>query len=106
MGAALAHLLHHDAQNLSRVGHRLSPDLGPAVSQTGDHAGHADQSTTILRKHQLAEASAARLLAAGRKVSRRTLRADGVRGSNADLGALARAIRSEPTAGRVMPDSA
>ncbi len=45
-----------------------------------------------------AMAVAARLCADGRRISRRTLRAGGVRGSNADLGTLARIITAQPSA--------
>ena len=105
MGAALAHLLHHDLQCLRVAGlAHSSSSCGPA-DQADCSAPHDDQAVVTFRRDQLAqaEASASRLISAGRPVSRRTLRADGLRGSNADLGALARVLRSEPTARRTMP---
>jgi hypothetical protein len=50
-----------------------------------------------VRRERVAEldAAAKRLVDAGQRVSRRTLRAAGVHGSNADLGTLARIIRSQ-----------
>jgi hypothetical protein len=52
----------------------------------------------VITTERLAQAVAvaARLRADGRRISRRTLRADGVRGSNADLGTLARIITAQP----------
>jgi hypothetical protein len=44
-----------------------------------------------------AEIMAERLTAAGQRVSRRTLRAAGLHGSNADLGAFARIAKSRTT---------
>ncbi len=43
---------------------------------------------------EIARVTALRLTSTGVRVSRRTLRDAGVRGSNAELGALARAVRS------------
>jgi len=86
MGAALAHLLHADS------------NAPPAVTAgRSDHLSSSDHpvrslDTTRLDRVAHAEAAAQRLIAAGQGVSRRTLRAAGVRGSNADLGALARAL--------------
>jgi hypothetical protein len=104
MGAALAHLLRHDAQYFSRED--PAPDFYRATDHANSSVEHGSDAARTFRRDQLAqaEASAARLVAAGRRVSRRTLRADGLRGSNADLGALARALHSEPTTRRTMPD--
>ena len=90
-GAALAHLLHADARTTA-----AAPGPGPARSP--DHArpgaDRADRPTDNAARDRLAHADAAaqRLITAGQRVSRRTLRAAGVRGSNASLGTLARAL--------------
>ena len=47
-----------------------------------------------------AEAAAALLSTAGKRVCRRTLSTAGVHGSNADLGALARIVKSQPPSGK------
>jgi hypothetical protein len=77
MGAALAHLLRDDACG-------LEDDSG---------AGPADPPVRALpvplRRIEEAEAVARRLADAGQAISRRALRRAGLRGSNADLGALA-----------------
>jgi hypothetical protein len=96
MGAALGHLLHADARRAhlsDRTGSR-SPDQAADPVDHGDAgedhlaaAGHAGQLAAAV-------SAAARLTAAGQRVSRRTLRAAGLRGSNADLGTLARIISS------------
>lgn len=101
MGAALAHLIRADMQAtpLANQAGSSPPD------QTTDHADHSgtsgDQGAGTIRPERLAEAAgaAALLSAADRRISRRALRTAGVRGSNADLGALARIIRSQPTSG-------
>jgi hypothetical protein len=41
--------------------------------------------------------AAARVIASGQRVSRRSLRSAGLHGSNADLGMLARLVRARPT---------
>jgi hypothetical protein len=46
-----------------------------------------------------ARAAAAKVTASGRRVSRRSLRSAGLRGSNADLGMLARLVADEPPGG-------
>ena len=89
-GAALAHLLHADACTTA------APEPGPARSP--DHAqpgaDRAAQPADTAGRDRLAHADAAarRVITTGQRVSRRTLRAAGVRGSNASLGALARAL--------------
>jgi len=45
-----------------------------------------------------ARTAATQLTVSGQRISRRTLRAWGVKGSNADLGVLARIIAIEPAA--------
>ena len=95
MGAALAHLLRADAQ-----GTDLADQAGSSCPDYGDHRGTGgDQGAGTIRPERLAEAAgaAALLNAAGGRISRRALRAAGVRGSNADLGVLARIIRSQGT---------
>jgi hypothetical protein len=96
MGAALAHLLRADAHLIDVTGQARFP-------RTGRSADHADRSGTggdhlarTIYPGRLAEAeaAAARLSATGQRVSRRTLRAAGVHGSNENLGALARILRS------------
>jgi hypothetical protein len=86
MGAALAHLLRDDARAAgpAGTGGRCGPDRE-------DRAG-------LVRPELLAAAQvlAARLGAGGQRVSRRSLRAAGLRGSNAELGAAARIVGSGP----------
>src|SRR6266851_1101708 len=102
MGAALAHLLRADAHcmDLADQVRSVHPDQArdrPDRSGTGgDHAAET------IRPDRLAEAesAAALLSASGERISRRTLRTAGVRGSNADLGALARIVRSQLTSDR------
>jgi hypothetical protein len=91
MGAALAHLLRADAAD----------QAGSCPDQATDHADHSgtsgDHAAGLIQLDRLAEAAgaAALLSASAQRISRRTLRAAGVRGSNADLGALARIVRSQ-----------
>ena len=94
MGAALAHLLHADAlANRATV---------PGPDQTQDQSEHhnpgRDHIAATIRPGRIvqAEAAAARIQAAGRRVSRRTLRAAGVRASNAELGKLAIRLTTRP----------
>jgi hypothetical protein len=106
MGAALAHLLRADAQGIVPTDQAGShrPD------QVTDHADRSgvsgNDAAGMIRPDRLAEAegAAARLRASGKHVSRRTLRTAGVHGSNADLGALARIVRSQPISRRVPSD--
>ena len=96
VGAALAHLLRADAQGTGPLDQTGSshPD------QATDHADHGrtggDHGAGTIRPERLAKAAgaAALLNASGGRISRRALRAAGVRGSNADLGALARIVDS------------
>jgi hypothetical protein len=90
MGAALAHLLRADAHD-------------PVDSGVAEHLADGatrDHTAGVITAERLAQAVAvaARLCADGRRISRRTLRAGGVRGSNADLGTLARIITAQPSA--------
>jgi hypothetical protein len=91
MGAALAHLLRADQHN-PRQPERAEPDLAADHAGTrADHAPAAIQSDRMIE----AQAAAALLSTAGKRISRRTLRTAGIHGSNTDLGALARIVRSE-----------
>jgi hypothetical protein len=91
MGAALAHLLRADAQQAHRQ--ELARTTGPDRAET-----LAERGAGSIRPDRLAEAQAlaARLTAAGQRVSRRSLRRAGLRGSNAELGAVALIVRSQP----------
>jgi hypothetical protein len=104
MGAALAHLLRADARGTDLADRTGScrPDYATDHADQGGTGG--DQSAGTTRPERLAEAAgaAALLTASGRRISRRALRTAGVRGSNADLGALARIVRSQ-TASETAP---
>lgn len=98
MGAALAHLLRADASGSGQPEFR---DLHEATANLGHRPGGNQAAGTNWRDRQAeAEIAAARLAATGQRVSRRALRAAGLRGSNADLGALARVISSPSAATR------
>src|SRR6266702_3148875 len=90
MGTALPHLLHADAHNTDLTGSPHPRLLSQAADgyTSGYHLAEAGQVKRLSDAH----ATAARLAAAGQRVSRRTLRAAGLHGSSADLGALARAL--------------
>jgi len=90
MGTALAHLLRADAHD----------PAGSGVAERLADGAPRDHTAGVITNERLAQAVAvaARLCADGRRVSRRTLRAGGVRGSNADLGTLARIITAQPPA--------
>jgi hypothetical protein len=100
MGAALAHLLRADGDGASRPG-QVDPSPGPdhmvARADRGDGDRDQDRGTAWRKRLAEAETTATRLSVAGQRVSRRTLRAAGLRGSNADLGVLARIARSRAT---------
>jgi hypothetical protein len=89
MGAALAHMLRGDADLLSQNGQ----DALTSHSSAGP-----DRSADMVPRHRMAEAEAVaqRLIAAGERVSRRSLRRAGLHGSNADLGAIARMVKPQP----------
>jgi hypothetical protein len=84
MGAALAPLLRADACASS------SADPVPESLPAGD----AGVLLRVSGKLAEADAAARQLAAAGQVISRRTLRRAGMRGSNADLGAMAAMIRA------------
>jgi hypothetical protein len=90
MAAGLAHLIRADASQTQDGGRQQEP-------QTGQLAGPA----ILVAPGRVAEAQgvAARLLATGKQVSRRSLRAAGLHGSNTELGALARILCSQQPAG-------
>jgi len=95
MGTALAHLLQADSRSMSLTG----PARSGVLDQAADHADHSgDHAPGTVQADRLAEvqATAAQLRATGQHVSRRALRTAGLRGSNADLGALARSLSSQP----------
>jgi hypothetical protein len=88
MAAGLTHLIRADASAVHAPG-----PLGEMPP-----AGQADNRAGMISPGRLTEAQAvaARLVAAGQRVSRRTLRAAGLHGSNAHLGTLARMTYSGP----------
>ncbi len=93
MGAALAHLLRADScrTNLGGQAGSTHPDQAAGKDTRADH-------TAIpIRPERLAQAwaTATTLNAAGQRVSRRSLRGAGVRGSNAELGAVARLVTTQ-----------
>lgn len=98
MGATLAHLLRDDMQTAT-----TSQATPPRATQAS-HLGHARQhraAGAVGAKHLAqAHAAAQELTTAGQPVSRRTLRAAGIRGSNALLGALARYVTELQATGR------
>ncbi len=99
MGAALAHLLRADLADQAQP--------PPPDHATGHNRTRADHTAATIRPDRLAEAQAAAALlsTAGKRVSRRTLRTVGVHGSNTDLGALARILNSWPPNGTAPGDT-
>jgi hypothetical protein len=97
MGAALAHLLRADTHRLYQASQAGPPGEDQAPVRADRSAPGGDQAAGPVRRDRLADAdtAAVRLIAAGQRVSRRTLRAAGLHGSNAELGALARIVRSQ-----------
>ena len=97
MGAALAHLLHADTHHLA--GQTVVPGPDQETDQPGHHGPSWDHRATAIRPARLAQAqaAAASISAAGRRVSRRSLRAAGVRASNAELGSLAITLNQAKT---------
>jgi hypothetical protein len=91
MAAGLAHLLRADA-------HDAAGTLALGPDQEKDHAAQAGRGGLAVGEERLAAAreAAARLRAAGQRVSRRSLRAAGLRDSNAELGAVAVIVGSPP----------
>ncbi len=97
MGAALTHLLHADAHREATV-RRTVPGPNQGEDQSERHGPGRDHAAATIRPGRLgqAEAAAARIQAAGQRVSRRNLRAAGVRASNAELGKLAITLTTHP----------
>jgi hypothetical protein len=97
MGTALAHLLRADAREAGQLG-PPGPDQAQDRADRGGTRG--DQMAGVVRPERLEEARAlaVRLAAAGQRVSRRSLRQAGLRGSNAELGAVAVLVGSPPGA--------
>jgi len=91
MAAGLAHLLRADA-----MAAREGPGCGP--DQETDQSDRAGRGGLVVGEERLAAAreAAARLRAAGQRVSRRSLRAAGLRGPNAELGAAAVIVGTAP----------
>ena len=94
MGAALAHLLRADSHRTNLGGQAKSTH--PADQAAGKDT-RADRTAIPIRPERLTQAwtTATTLNAAGQRISRRSLRGAGVRGSNAELGALARLVTSQ-----------
>ena len=90
MAAGLAHLIRADLSTGPGAGGMPEP-------QTGRPGGSA----ALVRPGRIAEAqaAAARLIAAGERVSRRTLRAAGLHGSNTELGTLAQMLGPDRLSG-------
>jgi hypothetical protein len=106
MGSALAHLLRSDAAAGRADVSTEHPGRLTGLNETVASGARElrDQDADQRRRHprreparlRLAEAhtAAERLVGSGQRVSRRSLRSAGLRGSNADLGLLAQMIRS------------
>jgi hypothetical protein len=92
MAAGLAHLLRADAA--AAAAGAGGPD------READRADGSGSGGLVVGEERLAAAreAAARLRAAGERVSRRSLRAAGLRGSNAELGAVAVMVGAGPGA--------
>jgi hypothetical protein len=86
MGTALAHLLHADGRALAPAGSAAEGQPDPGERTAPDRSPDLQQDVGWLAE---AIAAADRLAAEGMRISRRNLRAAGVRASNTSLGALA-----------------
>jgi hypothetical protein len=93
MGSALAHLLRADTIVTPTLDRADSHD---PVGGIEDHDVRRLPSRERLRDAYVA---ATRVVASGHYISRRTLRAAGLHGSNTELGTIAQLIRSKPPAG-------
>jgi hypothetical protein len=102
MGAALAQLIHADTHHPTPPGHAQTSSDQPTHKDRTNPGW--DRMGATIRPDRLADAkaTAARLHGAGQRVSRRTLRSAGLRGSNAELGTLAHLTRR--AAPRARPD--
>lgn len=107
MGAALAHFLRTDAQSAGQPRSAGPDQAADRADNGGAGPGQSEDRTarTIRPDHLTGTGAAATLLSTvGQRVSRRTLRTAGMHGSNADLGALARILGSQPIGGRELGD--
>ena len=113
LGTALAHMLRADASTADLGPDQLAsgplfpgsdlwttdqpPDPDPPGEGDTDQCPAAHSNVPRLSAPRLGEAKAAAdvLLANGQRVSRRSLRAAGVRGSNAELGEIAQRLRAD-----------
>ena len=95
MGSALAHLVRSDAAS-------ADVQIQAGALQSGDQklAEQRPPEPTARPPARMrpseAYTAAARVIASGQRVSRRSLRSAGLHGSNADLGVLARLVRAGP----------
>jgi hypothetical protein len=108
-GTALAHMLRADAITAAQRAGRTDqlrtsegpvvpgPDAGDPTAADQFHGEDVSAAGTDAWAARIAEAraTAKTLVTAGNRVSRRTLRSAGVRGSNAELGKLAQRIRAD-----------
>jgi hypothetical protein len=76
------------------------PSAGTTTAPQQDHDARTAASSSGISQARIA---ASRLAAAGKPVSRRTLRSEGIRGSNQALNALARTINAELAGTAVVP---
>jgi len=82
------------------------PGSGPPAGTTTARQDHSARAATAVPSViGQARAAASRLAAAGRPVSRRALRSEGIKGSNQALNALARTINAELAGTAVVPAS-
>lgn len=90
MGATLAHLLHADVH--AQPGPASAPDTVPAAGPARPSGGDIKLASQLPAETR---AAGLRVVASGSRISRRTLRAAGLCGSNTDLGHIAAALRAE-----------
>jgi hypothetical protein len=98
MGAALTHLLHADIHGPGPEFRTAVPGPDQMKDQPERHGSDREYPAATIRPGLLteAEAAATHIRATGRRVSRRTLRAAGIRASNAELGKLAITLAADP----------
>ncbi len=87
-----AHAGHRTGEASQKTDHHHNPAAGSADPWNGQ------LTPTQQARMTQARTAATQLTVSGQRISRRTLRAWGVKGSNADLGVLARIIAIEPAA--------
>ena len=99
MGAALVHMIRADACVPDQRDQTTPPESGQTTDQQDQSAAEAIRAAGTIHPDKVAEATttAARLAAAGHRISRRSLRSAGLHGSNADLGTLAQLTRARST---------